>query len=116
MAKQLLTFASDYHVIFCVTGEAHSTNRDLGYLDENFLGVFATTQLSMAFILTKQYIQKELLTHKTLSYIQSAQEKVKQGCIQSVRVNCISIAGNVLGFFFLLSAFCHFQTSKLTVI
>ena len=39
--------------------------------------------LSMAFILTKRYIQKELLTHKTLSYLQSAQEKVKQGCIQS---------------------------------
>lgn len=39
--------------------------------------------LSMAFILTKQYIQKGLLTHKTLSYLQSAQEKVKQGCIQS---------------------------------
>lgn len=39
--------------------------------------------LSMAFILTKQYIQKGLLAHKTLSYLQSAQEKVKQGCIQS---------------------------------
>lgn len=49
MAKQLLTFASDYHVLFCVTGEAHSTNSGLGYLDENFLGMFATTQYGIHF-------------------------------------------------------------------
>lgn len=44
MAKQLLTFASDCCLLFCVTGNTPSTNSDLGFLDENFLDMFATIQ------------------------------------------------------------------------